>query len=385
MAGSNQKYPFSPLITQAELQFFSREGVIQLVSEDSMHFDTHTKILCRQYNQFRSALARSSSCEAAIRRAVDDLFSLVFETDSDSLAEGTYRIKTNVHVVKYDRRQLPHGPTDIATADGAVVIPLPPALQAKSFVYAGPNFEEEYIQSFNEFKGGLHNNGRQAILDSAAMQAVNRSLGLTGVKNYAFSFHHHMVDTITSWWEENGTEGYQYCYKRRKNKFLLNTPIGWFRFYSFLCRLRKYHREVRETLVTASPSSLTTRDLFCEKLSSISEHLGGGNGGSPDEGGQGHEIGMQEADADIQLGDEAATYQQISVEDFCRGESDEEDDDDDFDEDVAPKDVGAKYPDTACGIGARNGDAAGGLALAGGDWSESLQEHYLLHGPNAQR
>jgi hypothetical protein len=123
-------------------------------------------------------------------------------------------VETKVHVVKYDQRQVPHGPTSIATADGAVVIPLPQALLAYNVVYAGPNLREEYIQSFIEFKGGLVNNGRQAILDSAAMQAVNRALGLVGIKNYAFSVRHHKVDTITSWWEKIGTEGFQYCYKR---------------------------------------------------------------------------------------------------------------------------------------------------------------------------
>ncbi|KAJ7212943.1 hypothetical protein GGX14DRAFT_619524 [Mycena pura] len=317
-----------------------------------MRFETHMRILCRQYNQLRSATQRNNS-EAAIRHAIDDLFSLVFETD-DIIAGGSYRMETNVRVVKYDQRQLPRGPTSIATADGAVVTPLPQALQRYSIVCASPNpnLRYQYIQSFNEFKGGLHNNGRQAILDSAAMQAVNRSLGLADVKNYAFSIHHHMVDTITSWWETVGTDDYQYRYMRRDSFFLLDTPIGWFRFYSFLCRLRTYHAQVSEALRTASPSPsrLTARELFSEKLSSISEHLGGGNEGSPDDrfpgdGGQGHETEMRDADADIQLGDEAATYQQIPVEEFCQGESDEgesdeEDDDDDFDEgDVAPRDI----------------------------------------------
>jgi hypothetical protein len=72
------------------LQLFSQnEDFIQLVPEDSMHFEAHTKLLCCMYNQFREALARSGS-EAAIRRAVDDLFSLAFETDADTLANSAY-------------------------------------------------------------------------------------------------------------------------------------------------------------------------------------------------------------------------------------------------------------------------------------------------------
>ncbi|KAJ7212940.1 hypothetical protein GGX14DRAFT_542424 [Mycena pura] len=314
LTGSNQKYPFSPLISQADLQFSSQAYDIQLVPEDYQRIPC-TSIRIRKF----------------------------YAANSDAIAGGTYCVEFKVHVVKYDQRRVPHGPTSIATAGGAVVIPLPLALRGKSVVYAGTNYHVEYIQSFIEFKGvGLHNNGRQAILDSAAMQAVNRSLGLVGVKNYAFSVDRHHVDTITSWWEKIGTEGYRYRYMRRDNAFVLDTPIGWFRFYSFLCRLREYHHVVCEALRTASPSLLTARELFCEELT---QHLGGGNEGSPHDGGQGHQSEMQwrDADGDIQLGDEAATYTQISVEDFCRGESDEEDDDDDFDdEDVAPKDVGAK-------------------------------------------
>ncbi|KAJ7269563.1 hypothetical protein C8J57DRAFT_1508729 [Mycena rebaudengoi] len=202
LIGSQEKHPFSPLISQADLQLFSQnEDFIQL---------------------FREALARSGS-GAAIRRAVDDLFSLAFETDADTLANSAYLVEAKVHVVKYDQRQVPYGPTSIATADGAV---------------SHCSLPREYIQAFIEYKGGRVNNGRQAILDSAAMQAINRSLGLVGIKNYAFSVRHSKVDIITSWWEEAGTEGYQYRFNRQDNEFTLDTPIGWFRFYSFLCRLR---------------------------------------------------------------------------------------------------------------------------------------------------
>jgi hypothetical protein len=91
LIGSKERFPFSPLISQADLQFFSEdEAFIQLVPEDSMHFEAHMKHLCRLYNQFRRALTRNSS-EAAIRRAVDDLFSLAFETDVETIANSSYR------------------------------------------------------------------------------------------------------------------------------------------------------------------------------------------------------------------------------------------------------------------------------------------------------
>ncbi|KAJ7894646.1 hypothetical protein B0H14DRAFT_3854240 [Mycena olivaceomarginata] len=174
-----------------------------------MNFEGHMKHLCRLFNRFKGALDRSSS-EAAIRRAVDDLFELAFETDPNALVNSSYLVESKVNVVKYDERRLPHGPTSVATADGAVVIPLPTqvlqTLRTGGVVYAGPDLHEEYILSFVEYKGGLSNNGRQAILDSAAMQAVNRALGLDGVKNYAFSVHHAKVDIITSWWDQEDNE-----------------------------------------------------------------------------------------------------------------------------------------------------------------------------------
>lgn len=102
-------------------------------------------------------------------------------------------MNTRVNVVIYDGRLLAQGPSSVATADGAVIIPLPTqvkqTLRAGGLVYAGPAMHKEYILSLVECKGGVNNNGRQAILNSAAMQAVNRALGLNGVKNYAFSVH----------------------------------------------------------------------------------------------------------------------------------------------------------------------------------------------------
>ncbi|KAJ7212951.1 hypothetical protein GGX14DRAFT_563996 [Mycena pura] len=154
LIGSKERFPCSPIISQADLQSFSEAEIF--IREDSMHFEAHMKHLCRLYNQFRKALSRNNS-EAAIRRAVDSLFSLVFETDVDTIAGGNYLVGTNVHVVKYDQRQVSHGPISIATAGGAVVIPLPLALRAYNVVYAGPDLSYEYIQSFIEFKGGLHN------------------------------------------------------------------------------------------------------------------------------------------------------------------------------------------------------------------------------------
>ncbi|KAJ7248469.1 hypothetical protein C8J57DRAFT_1358332 [Mycena rebaudengoi] len=348
-----ERHRYSPLISQTEFDLICLdEDFVQIVPEDSMNFEGHMKHLCRLFNRFKGALGRSRS--AAIRRAVDDLFELAFETDPNALVNSSYLVESKVNVVKYDERRLSHGPTSVATADGAVVIPLPTqilqTLRTGGVVYAGPDLHEEYILSFVEYKGGLSNNGRQAILDSAAMQAVNRALGLDDVKNYAFSVHHAKVDIITSWWdqEDNKVNGYRYRFKRRNDKFTLDTPIGWFRFYSFLCRLRAYHHTVRDALRAAFPSTLlTARELFHPgKLSSIQEHIGGGNNeGSRSDSARGNITEeVQDAKDGIALGDDAFTFREIPVESFCQGNDseEEEDDGDASDEDAVPGDVGAK-------------------------------------------
>ncbi|KAJ7098242.1 hypothetical protein C8R44DRAFT_811142 [Mycena epipterygia] len=182
------------------------------------------------------------------------------------------------------------------------------------------------------------------------MQAVNRAFGL-GVKNYAFSVHHAKVDIITSWWDhdDNVTNSYRYRFKRRNDKFTLDTPIGWFRFYSFLCRLRVYHHTVRDALRVASPSTLLTeRELF-HPVSSIQEHIGGGNNEGSRPGSEGSRSGSapgeaQDAEDGIALGDDAFTFREISVDKFCQGDDSEKDEDDGdaSDEDAVPGDARAK-------------------------------------------
>ncbi|KAJ7043489.1 hypothetical protein C8F04DRAFT_720364 [Mycena alexandri] len=350
---ATERHRYSPLISQAEFDLIRLdEDFVQIVPEDSMNFEKHMVHLCRLFNRFKRALDRSSS-EAAIPRAVDDLFELAFETDPNALVNSSYLVESKVHVVKYDERRLSHGPSAVATAGGAVLIPLPTqvvqTLRTGGVVYAGPDLHEEYILSFVEYKGGLSNNGRQAILDSAAMQAVNRALGL-GVKNYAFSVHHAKVDIITSWWDHDSVS-YRYRFKRRNDKFTLDTPIGWFRFYSFLCRLRVYHHAVRDALRVASPSTLlTARELFhLGKLSSIQEHIGGGNNEGSRPGSEGSRPGSapgeaQDAENGIALGDDAFMFREISVDKFCQGDDSEEDEDDGdaSDEDAVPGDARAK-------------------------------------------
>ncbi|KAJ7511872.1 hypothetical protein B0H11DRAFT_1953435 [Mycena galericulata] len=361
-----ERHRYSPLISQAEFDVIRiMDEFVQIVPEDSMNFEGRMKHLCCLFNRFKTALDRNSS-EAAIRRAVDDLFELAFETDPKALVNSSYlwvslpschvnsspySVESKVHVVKYDERRLPHGPTSVATADGAVAIPLPmqlmQTLRAGGVVCASPDLHDEYILLFVEYKGGLGNNGRQAIMDSAAMQAVNRALGLDGVKNYAFSVHHAKVDIITSWWDQADNEVYRYRFKRRNDFFTLDTPIGWFRFYSFLCSLRAYHHTVRDALRLASPSTLlTARELFQpRKLSSIHEHSGSGNS---EESGSGSarddSTAMRDAEDEIALGDDAFTFREIPVDEFCQGDDSEEEEDngDASDEDTAPADLGAK-------------------------------------------
>ncbi|KAJ7768707.1 hypothetical protein DFH07DRAFT_301552 [Mycena maculata] len=294
------------------------------------------------------ALARRNS-EAAIRRAIDDLFELAFEADPNAMNTSTYHVESKVHVVKYDDRAVHRGPSSVATADGAVVIRLPQKLLLKlldgGLVYAGPDMDEEYTLSFVEYKGGLNNNGRRAIMDSAAMSAVNRALGVTNIKNYSFSIHHAWVDVIISWWVPQNI-GYQYRFKRKNNRFQLTTPIDWFLLYSFLCRLRHHHRSVRDTLEAASPPSiLQTRDLFhLPNLPSTEGRPGDNNeesgGADNTEGGE----EMRDTEHGIALGDEASTFWEVPADKFCQGDDDsEEEEDDGYETDkAAPRDVGAK-------------------------------------------
>ncbi|KAF8136002.1 hypothetical protein K438DRAFT_753551 [Mycena galopus ATCC 62051] len=89
LALSTENHPFSPHISQAELQTALKAGSFRAVQDDGMNFQGHMPHLCRLYNRFKQALARGSS-EAAIRRAVDDLFELAFETDPSALVNSSY-------------------------------------------------------------------------------------------------------------------------------------------------------------------------------------------------------------------------------------------------------------------------------------------------------
>ncbi|KAF8136007.1 hypothetical protein K438DRAFT_1882110 [Mycena galopus ATCC 62051] len=342
---SPETYSFKPLISQTDFDLSARiADFIEVVPEDSMNFAGHMPHLCRLYNRLGRALVdqNQQTSEAAIRRAVDDVFELALQNDRDAWFESSYIVETRVHVVKYDKQQLPNGPTEVATSDGAVVTKLPRPLiknfHAGGIVHAGPDLFDRYALSFVEYKGGLRNNGRQAILDSAAMQAVNRAFGLRGVKNYAFSVHHAAVDIITSWWEEAvGVKNYKYLYNRSNDRFLLDTPIEWFRFFSFLCRLRAHHHGICTALRNAVPSTpLEVNDLFhMSQLPSISEQADGGNDETSHSGSgsmRGNDTGAQEPmDDGLELGEEAM-WREISVEEFCRDESDDEDEDADEDD-----------------------------------------------------
>ncbi|KAE9410448.1 hypothetical protein BT96DRAFT_376565 [Gymnopus androsaceus JB14] len=107
---------------------------------------------------------------------------------------------------------------------------------------SGDNLRAEYAPTYVEYKGGLQNNGRQAILDSAAVQAVNRVLDLH-VTGYSLSIHHNQVDVITSCWDENpgNVNDFMYQYTKLDNIFDLADALGFLKFFSFLCQLRQHH------------------------------------------------------------------------------------------------------------------------------------------------
>ncbi|KAJ7150480.1 hypothetical protein C8R43DRAFT_951454 [Mycena crocata] len=229
---------------------------------------------------------------------------------------SVWPVETKVRVVKHN---LPRGPSAIAMSNGAVVVRLPKQIvRAGGSNCANPDLPEAYVlsSSFVEFKDGLVNNGRQAILDSAAMQAANRALGLTNVKNHAFSVHHAKVDIITSWWhqaDENDPKTIQYCYKRRNDHFVLNKPIG--------CSKSLPH-----------PG----------KPSAISEHDGTNDGEEAPSSAQGNISDVQDAEDGIRLGEDAFTFQEMSVEDFCRDDESEEEDGGVSNEDAVPEDIERK-------------------------------------------
>jgi hypothetical protein len=132
-----ERHRYSPLISQAEFDLIRKdEDLVQIFAQDSMNFEGHMKHLCRLFNRFKGALNGSSS-EVTIRRAVDDLLELAFETDPNALVNSSYlwvplpsccmrahlstawKLKLTLSNT-YDERRLPHRPTSVATADGAV-------------------------------------------------------------------------------------------------------------------------------------------------------------------------------------------------------------------------------------------------------------------------
>ncbi|KAJ6485656.1 hypothetical protein C8R45DRAFT_1074867 [Mycena sanguinolenta] len=273
------------------------------------------------YNRFMQALDHRNNSEVAIRRALDDLFELAFQTDPNAAPGCFYMVESRVHVVKYDPKAVPRGPSAIATADGAVIVPLPLAtmqtLRSGGVVYSGPDLHQEYVLSHVEYKGGFHNNGRQAILDSAALQAVNFSLGLTDVENHVFSFHHNQVDVVVSWVHVNAAGGHEYHYVYYKNRFELRHALGWLEFFSFLCQLRTHHGSVIAAVRDASPTALlTTADLFHPL--NLSEQDGAGD---------------RSMEEDDRL--ETSSFEEVSPEVFCMGG----DDDDGYDSDARGADI----------------------------------------------
>ncbi|KAJ7877586.1 hypothetical protein B0H14DRAFT_2567706 [Mycena olivaceomarginata] len=85
-----ERHRYSPLISQAEFDLIRKdEDLVQIFAQDSMNFEGHMKHLCRLFNRFKGALNGSSS-EVTIRRAVDDLLELAFETDPNALVNSSY-------------------------------------------------------------------------------------------------------------------------------------------------------------------------------------------------------------------------------------------------------------------------------------------------------
>ncbi|KAJ7062945.1 hypothetical protein C8F01DRAFT_1251739 [Mycena amicta] len=334
-----------PSISRADFDEYASPNhqSFKSVNEDCMHFADNIVQLCRLYDHFKRMLDRDST-EKALRAAVDFLFTLVFETSAEANRRHEYsyvflhvnvseliylyRLESKVSVVKYNPADVPNGPAAVATADGVVVIPYPPELLKRpiALLRSGPNLIREYAASYVEYEGGDCNNGRQAIIDSAAIQAVNRASGITS-KNYSFSFHRQFVDIIVSWWDEDNDGKHRYWFRRWNDKFMLSSPIDWFKFYAFLCAVRTSHNAIYAYLNdTVSPTTLlalTNSDVFCRKLAAIQEHTSGG-GNSANAEGSGASGGGTEVDSDeeIPLGGEAAA--EVTVDVFCAEDGDED-------------------------------------------------------------
>ncbi|KAJ6509046.1 hypothetical protein C8R45DRAFT_1208604 [Mycena sanguinolenta] len=215
-----------PHISQAELDVAVAKREVKLVAEDPMCFELHMPHLCRLYSKFIKALRLQAGSEAAIRHAIDDVVELVFVADVQALATSAYTIETQVPVVKYNK-SLVSRPNSIATAHGGISTRFP-----RQILLSRPDLNEDYVHSYVEYKSGEKSKGRQVVMNSATIQAVNRALGLT-VKNYSFSVHRAQVDVIFSWLSID--HGHHYCYSRSDNLFALDVPIEWFRFFAFLC------------------------------------------------------------------------------------------------------------------------------------------------------
>ncbi|KAK7054255.1 hypothetical protein R3P38DRAFT_3171860 [Favolaschia claudopus] len=341
-----EKVAHIPVVQLAQMDALRTQGKCNLVEEDPHDFQGNMHHLCRLYSKFMVATTPTpvnpKPPEALVRRAVDDLFELVFQTSRHGFAY--YAMESKVNVVKYDHHNVRNGPKPVATADGAVLLSFHDEFKILSnlgdwFVGAGPELSFAYALSYVEFKGGLNNNGRQAILDGAALQAVHHAWGLP-YKSYSFSVHHTIVDVIISWWvpseDTADPTAYSYRYFRRDNWFALNEPLGWFKFYAFLCRLRTYHSTILEHLRRTSPARTARQeDLFHQEgLHPIPEGSGGGGGASHDADqlplpGFSRDTEMTDKEM-IATGEDAFSgSRQVSVEEFCQGgdsdESDEED------------------------------------------------------------
>ncbi|KAE9388647.1 hypothetical protein BT96DRAFT_926952 [Gymnopus androsaceus JB14] len=230
---------------------------INFTDDDPQDFRFHAPSLCRIFAGLQEALHRINTSEFAIRRAIDNLLELVFVFDTKALQGAQYVVESPVKLVRFNKHLLSRYPSGIAKADGAVVLKMPQTFLEtlakkkvdKNHYRSGNNLHKEYDPTYVEYKGGLNNNGRQAILDSAAVQAVHRVLGLH-VTSYSLSIHYSYVDVITSFWEENSEDvnDFVYQYTKHNNIFDLSEGIGFLKFFSFLCQLRRHHHSIFQQL-----------------------------------------------------------------------------------------------------------------------------------------
>ncbi|KAK7457170.1 hypothetical protein VKT23_010469 [Stygiomarasmius scandens] len=227
-----------------------------VVDKDIDGIEEHWLILNQAYDTLLKA-SSDGGCEAEMRRGLDILLALVFQDRSDLPDGCAYRVERKVSIPAFDRSQVNHFPSGTAVADAGCYQKFPPETQnilsqigGQPKWSIGPGHElyaSQYVPSLFEYKGDHLANLRQAILDSAAIQGVNR--------------------TLVSSWTESDT-GYSYNIVRIPNVFNLSIGDQFLAFHSFLCRLRREHHGgfIHRKLIELGKASNT--------LERIKQHLG---------------------------------------------------------------------------------------------------------------